>query len=89
MSDLTFAATICPTATPLAPDISNVVQFESFCNSRPELYTLLYFQLEAQKMIIMPALSVMLLINVMLSSLNVCVHHQGQERWDIGLEEAA
>lgn len=51
MSDLTFAATICPTATPLAPDISNVVQFESFCNSRPELYTLLYSQLEAQKMI--------------------------------------
>ena len=36
---------------PYSPDISNTMQFESFCNTRPELYTLLYSQLEAQKMI--------------------------------------
>ncbi len=36
---------------PYSSDISNTVQFESFCNTRPELYTLLYSQLEAQKMI--------------------------------------
>ena len=36
---------------PFSPDISNTVQFEMFCNSRPELYTLLYSQLESQKMI--------------------------------------
>ena len=36
---------------PFSPDISNTTQFEVFCNTRPELYTLLYSQLEAQKMI--------------------------------------
>jgi hypothetical protein len=36
---------------PFSPDISNTVQFESFCNTRPELYTLLYSQLESQKMV--------------------------------------
>ena len=36
---------------PWSPDISETSQFETFCASRPELYTLLYSQLEAQKMI--------------------------------------
>lgn len=36
---------------PWSPDVSNTQQFEAFCISRPELYTLLYSQAEAQKMI--------------------------------------
>jgi hypothetical protein len=36
---------------PYSLDISNTAQFETFCSTRPELYTLLYTQLEAQKMI--------------------------------------
>jgi hypothetical protein len=36
---------------PWSPDVSNTQQFEAFCTSRPELYTLLYSQAEAQKMI--------------------------------------
>lgn len=36
---------------PWSSDITETTQFEVFCNSRPELYTLLYSQLEAQKII--------------------------------------
>jgi hypothetical protein len=35
---------------PFSTDISNTMQFEIFCNTRPELYILLYSQLEANKM---------------------------------------
>jgi hypothetical protein len=35
---------------PFSTDISNTMQFEVFCNTRPELYILLYSQLEANKM---------------------------------------
>ncbi len=36
---------------PYSIDVSNTVQFETFCFTRPELYTLLFSQLEAQKVI--------------------------------------
>jgi phospholipid-translocating ATPase len=36
---------------PYSLDISNTSQFEAFCSTRPELYTLLYSYAEAQKMI--------------------------------------
>jgi hypothetical protein len=36
---------------PYSLDISNTTQFETFCSTRPELYTLLYSFGEAQKMI--------------------------------------
>ena len=36
---------------PYSLDISNTSQFEAFCSTRPELYTLLYSYVEAQKMI--------------------------------------